>query len=328
MGGKRVLFHIGFPKCGSTSIQFALESAPDIDYAGFLPSKRAGLYWKSEDLAKLFDRELRFSCGTPDHYSSVITNYIERSAQRTVMFSSENISLRFLPWDVPTHLKLSYLKSIVPVDAEFILVYKNPVHIFKSLYKEWVLLGYNGTFSGFVSDVFSYRDISFFYDLCLGKFIKRFSACFDLMKLHILFLDNEDMSNRLSEIAGSRIVLATDPANRSVSDKEVVEIQKKSVDRNDYSPFFDTIEFHRAYFDCIDEGRKYSTAIKRRDRKLLVNSDDFDENCRHDKIGINNADVIDYLIADLESCIDRLASVNHKSYSRLLSYVEALSEYK
>ncbi len=269
MKNSQVYVHVGLPKCASTSIQYALYSTEGIDFGGLLPVKESKRFWANRDLADLFDCELRFRAYDTERGQEVIRRYIETSEKTRIVFSSENISLRFLPWDLPTWHKLLFLRSILPSDTLYLFVYRSPYRLLVSLYKEMVLLGYPESFRTFCTEVYKMRDISFFDDLCLNGFLNKFDRIFPPERLSVVYLEADSFEHDLSRFFGLRITLPTEARNVSITNEEcemVVDFNRRS---NDYNLLLDVLELHR-----IDRGweeeRRYSTARKRRIRKAVA----------------------------------------------------------
>ncbi len=266
MKKKRVILHLGLPKCASTSLQLALSSQNTIDYVGFIPDAKE-FYYSNKEFARLFDNNLRFTCDEEVFYKDLIHSYISHSKKETIIFSSESISLRFLPWDLPTHLKLKFIGSIFPSNTEYLFIYKHPLILLKSLYKEWVLLGSSISFVNFLQDIYTYKDISFFKDLLIHRFSSHFHSLFQNSQLNVLFLEDNFLYN-LNQFLNIQLK-QTPQLNRSISDSDITHIYKNNYKFKDDHSFFDRIEKHRAFFD-IDNDKKYSTSKKRKIRKEKI----------------------------------------------------------
>jgi len=265
MSDKKIYLHIGMAKCASTSLQQYFHDCDDIDYVGFIPDKRDGLFWENEKFAELFDRVLRFSCSDILYWKAVIDDYITQSNKKTIVFSSENITLRFLPWDLPTHIKLAFIQKIFPTNTKFIFVYKNPLNTLISLHKEWLMMGYNKKFDEFCNELYQYKEISLFNDLLINKFLMAFNELFKETSLELFFL-NQDLLLEISKELNINLTIFG-KINPSMSSSEAEIIRKFNLTVNDYTPFFDSIEMHRAYFNLADDDQKYGQARKRLVRK-------------------------------------------------------------
>lgn len=265
---KKVFVHLGMAKCASSSIQEALSKCDSIDYVGVIPDETNRQVWADPKFAELFDRNLRFSCDNLEFWKNYIHRYIEQSDQKTIVFSSENLTLRFLPWDLPTHLKLPFLQKIFPKETQFIYVYRPAQEMLLSLYKDWVMLGYKEPFQSFVHELYIFKDISFFNDLLLGEFLQKFQAQFSIKQFYLLFL-NSELHSQLEQIL--QIKLPPLPRkNISMTLQEIELIRDYNTKLNDYSGFFDIIELHKAYFDLADSDQKYALARKKRLRKDMI----------------------------------------------------------
>ena len=267
MTKKKVFLHIGLPKCASTSLQHSLSKCKEIDYVGLLRETKNKKLWKNYKFSTLFDKVLRFSCKDELFWKKIINSYIEKSNKSTIFFSSENITLRFLPWDLPLHIKLSFVKKIFPKDTQFIYLTKNTNDMLLSTYKDWVLNGYGKKFDLFCNELYLYRDISCFNDMLQGYFLKVFSEKFDLGKLNIINLDNKDIISSVEKILNLNLKKMNSHLNKSVTKKEIDIIRQFNLNNNDSDSFFDAIELHRAYPELKDENIKYALARKRRLRK-------------------------------------------------------------
>lgn len=318
---KQLLFHIGLPKCASTTVQAIVASHPDIDYYGFIPKNDH--YYKDPVIGKLFDRVGRFSCSNKEFYHNYLSCCIKESTSNTVFFSSENISLRFLPWDLPTHIKFEFFSQIFPSNTIFLVNFRNPIHLLKSLYKEWVLLGYDKNFNRFTNELFTFKDISFFRDICLGRFLANFNKYFNLDNLFILFIDEDDWIDHFCSLL--QIPLQHIKKNISISDLETQIIQAQNKKNRDFSSFFDRIELHRAFPD-IDNKIKFSTSRKRVAKKASAKA--LKKHYSIDEQFFTQSDdtVLKYIITDLESAKIKLKN-NQNSINTIDNYISSIKEY-
>ncbi len=266
---KEVYMHIGLPKCASTSIQYSLYSCKDMDFGGLLPIRESGKFWANDDLAELFDCELRFSACNIEKSRDTIMRYIQESNKTKIVFSSENITLRFLPWDLPTWHKLRFLRSISPDDTLYLFAYRNPYRILVSLYKEMVLLGYPGSFEVFCTEVYKLRQISFFDDILLDSFLGKFDSLLPPERLVVVYSDSDFFEQDLSRFFGERITLPDEARNVSMTNEECEMVVNFNRKNNDYNLLFDSLELHRINRDWEDNQR-YSNARKRRIRKAVA----------------------------------------------------------
>lgn len=319
---RRIVVHIGLVKCASTSIQNTLSKCSGIDYVGFVPDMTNGKFYADDEMRKLFDRELRFSCTRVNDFKKVVNDYIEKSNSKTVVFSSENITLRFLSWDLPTALKLQYLKQIFPEHTEFIYIYKSPVNLLSSLYKEHVMLGYKNIFEDFYKEAYLYKDISFFKDICLGHFLELFRDIFGLDNLHLIFMDREDLFSRLSNILDVEIQEQDKNLNPSLCNEEIEIVREINQTNGDFSSFFDRIELHRAYQELEDDN-KYILARKRLMRKSAAK-----ELVKYKKVEnivyeIKDENILKYIETDLHRAL-KISSQD----KFILEYIGEINENK
>jgi len=259
---------MGLPKCASTSLQCALHACEQIDFGGLLPVSEAGKFWQTNALSDLFDCELRFNAYNLDKSLTVMNEYVQNSSKSKIVFSSENISLRFLPWDVPTWHKLHFVRSLFPATTRYLFVYKSPHKMLISLYKEWVLLGYASSFAVFCMELFKLRQFSFFNDILLGSFLRAFDSILPRESLTIVYADNSSFESDASQFFGDKITLPKQAKNVSISDDECRSVVDFNLRQNDYNGFFDLLELHRINRDWEDQ-QKYSNARKRKIRKLI-----------------------------------------------------------
>jgi hypothetical protein len=265
---KQIYLHIGLPKCASTSIQFALYSCENMDFGGLQPIHKVGKFWLSDDLTDLFDCELRFNVCEVEKSRNILMEYIKKSNKTKIAFSSENISLRFLPWDVPTWHKLHFICQSLPAKSCYLFVYKSPYKMLVSLYKEWVLLGYAASFEVFCNEIYKLRQFSFFNDILLGNFLNKFDSIFPVEVLTIAYADTSSFEFDLSQFFGEKIILPSKAKNVSITNEECEWVVNFNRKHNDYNGFFDMLELHRIDRDWEDS-RKYANARKRRIRKIF-----------------------------------------------------------
>ena len=295
---KNVILHLGLPKCGSTSLQTDFSMNEQIDYFGFNPEKNTKSFYRDHTIAEFFDKTARYTCKNYSYYKQYIKKLIITSKEKNIVFSSENLSLRFLSWDLPTNIKLDYIKKIFPPETKYLVLYRNPLNLLKSLYKEWLLLGYEKNYKEFVEEIYRYRDISFFNDICLGSFINLFSEYFNLDNLKLVFVDSK------SQIDGLNNIIRSDfrklKKNVSIKDIEAQIIYEQNQYNKDFCSMFDRIEMHRTFFN-IENEYKYMNARKRKARIDSVKTIIKYFNYNDDFFKIDNKKILTYLIKDLNA---------------------------
>lgn len=271
MSEKKLYLHLGLPKCASTSLQSLFYNSDKISYGGFCPEpQQNGLFWKNKESAWLFDYNLRFFCSEEERSKKVIEDFLGFATKKVCLLSSENISLRFLPWDLPTETKLTFLKKILPKTKLF-FVYRNPLKTLVSLYKEQVLMGYSKSYEQFIEEQLLYKDLSYLSDILLNKTIQRIESVFDKESMRVFFLEDPELTNKISTYLGTPLATTNDRKNTSITDHQATSIAQKN--RYSSRSWFDCIENHRALPNTERQEVKFSLA--RRRKKLKEGTDRF-----------------------------------------------------
>lgn len=177
---KKVWIHMGYPKCFSTSLQKAFfEKHPEIAYGGIgvgdhLSYANHGLEFVFQSLLQhankpFFDRNFKEAKQIVDDFVS--------STNQTTVFSLETLVFPFSTLDFNTIIERIHL-LFENYEIHILLVIREQLEFLKSLYGEFLRMGYPETYSSFIQWVWGFRDRNFWellnypqvYDLLKQKF--------------------------------------------------------------------------------------------------------------------------------------------------------------
>ncbi|MEA3352860.1 MAG: sulfotransferase domain-containing protein [Campylobacterota bacterium] len=317
---KEIFIHLGLPKCASTTIQTVLSQSEDIEYIGFIPDGFEGKYFKDDNMSELFDNNLRFCLDNPSFYKKLICDHIEKSTKNTIVFSSENLTLRWLSWDLPTYTKLEYLKKIFPKDSKFIYVYRNPEDLLLSLYKEELLIGYDKEFNEYVNELYLFRKISYFNDLLLGRFLNNFYDVFPNNSLNIVYLEEENIIEQIGKILKTDFKKCKVKSNISISDDVIDYLIQYNKTTYDFKSNFDQIEMHRSFPSLENDNIKYGLSKKRNYRKSIIKDYiSYNLPIKGSCLEIQDRNILNFILDDLSEAYAFLENYKMKN-QYLLNY--------
>ena len=153
----RVLLHLGWPKCASSSLQIGVFSRiPGVQYIGLVPSvSPAGplvhdfpvtsfLWNKSPHWRNLVSRMLFDENWNSDPEVSIIQNFLAESidTSKPLVFSHEEV-LSARAWSLPILTKIQRLHLVFP-NASPLLVTRDREGLLKSLYRDHPFIGDTG----------------------------------------------------------------------------------------------------------------------------------------------------------------------------------------
>jgi len=171
---------MGYPKCFSTSLQKAyFEKHPEITYGGMgigdhLSYANTGLEFVFQSLLQhankpFFDRNYKEA-------KKIVDDFVG-SANETTVFSLETLVFPFSSLELDTIIERINL-LFEDYEIQILLVIREQFDFLKSLYGEFIRMGYPETFSNFIQWVWGFRDRNFWellnypqvYDLLKQKF--------------------------------------------------------------------------------------------------------------------------------------------------------------
>lgn len=152
----KFILHCGFPKTGSTSIQFRLNNS-NHNYLGFYPNDKNGMFYKTKELSYFFEQVVRF--GTEKSFkktSKKIKNFLENETSKNskkVILSNENIIGRFIPYDLPNEIKIYRAAAVLPKNSIVVIGIRNLKELLYSYYKLLLSNGYGEDINYFFKEL-------------------------------------------------------------------------------------------------------------------------------------------------------------------------------
>ena len=246
-------FHLGYPKCMSTSLQRCFFSChPQINYFGI--GKEDNISYLNEDIEFIFEVLLKYSrrsfySQNKDFYQRRIKESL--SDKKVNLVSNEHLLMNFTLQGIDPDEKLERLRELFQdFNMIAIVIYRKDSEKFlHSLYKELCKMGYfSEPYSNFKNWIEKFQDRNFKEDIDLEKKTKNLSNYFDRVEticFESIINDeiclNEYFSNLL-KIKNKNLTITN--KNISVTDND---LQKILLEKNDKhrAKFFESFESHR-----------------------------------------------------------------------------------
>ncbi|MBR9847111.1 MAG: hypothetical protein GYB35_13855 [Algicola sp.] len=189
--------HLGYPKNFSTSLQRDYFSKhPDLYHLGIGLENNLGyrdstvektleVYLKSCKYFKYKEVEKHIQ----DHFQDVFLKS-KNQGYRAVGISAEHLSFAFTYDGLGANEKSERLFKIFGPQTKVIMIIRNQFDLIKSLYREYVRVGFAGDFSHFVKFLYKYQDRNFVYDLRYDYVYKTYSSLFGNENVGLFFFEN------------------------------------------------------------------------------------------------------------------------------------------
>lgn len=188
---KKIWIHMGYPKCFSTSLQKAFfEKHQEIAYGGIgigdhLSYANNGLEFVFQSLLQhankpFFDRNFKEAKQIVDDFVS--------NTNKTTVFSLETLVFPFSTLDFDTIIERIHL-LFENYEIHILLVIREQFEFLKSLYGEFIRMGYPETFSIFIQWVWGYRDRNFWELLNYPQVYNLLKQKFGYNNIHLQFFE-------------------------------------------------------------------------------------------------------------------------------------------
>ncbi|WP_271393600.1 hypothetical protein [Aequorivita sinensis] len=189
---KKIWIHMGYPKCFSTSLQKAFfEKHPEINYGGMgvgdhLSFANDGLEFVFQSLLQhankpFFDRNFKEAKNIVDEFVN--------STNKTTVFSLETLVFPFSSLDFETITERINL-LFEDYEVHILLVIREQLDFLKSLYGEFLRMGYPETFSSFIQWIWGYRDRNFYELLNYHQVYNSLKQNFGDTYIHLQFFES------------------------------------------------------------------------------------------------------------------------------------------
>lgn len=240
----------------------------------------------------LYNKEIkRFKKAIKDFYISC-----GNESKSVSGLSSEHLIFNFSPQSVDYQQKIKRIHELFGPEIKIILILRNQMSLIKSIYKEFLRMGYIYTYSEFINWIYKFQDRNFYYELMYGEVIDYICNYFPKENLFIDWFENYKNSDyvdlhklftRISSFLGvSDQEFDISNHNPSISDGQISsQIIANKEYRHDYGlTHLEGLEDHRRriYFNeylrlgYTEEELFSNIIIKRKALSSRKNSDDCD----------------------------------------------------
>ncbi|MBD3616870.1 MAG: hypothetical protein HUJ22_09880 [Gracilimonas sp.] len=167
---KEVYIHIGYPKCLSTTIQRSFfEKHPGINFAGV--GVEDNISYRNKDIEYGFEVLLKYASNVfwENHkkkFKDVVVNFVEESGAKKPVFSSEHLSMNFSFQGIENLIKYERLNEVFSnYTIKILVIHRDPISFIRSLYKEYLKMGYKESYSDYLRWILTFQDRNFLPDL-------------------------------------------------------------------------------------------------------------------------------------------------------------------
>lgn len=171
MFDKEIYLHIGYPKCFSTTLQRTIfRNHSQIFYGGIgVPDD---ISYISDASELLFESVLKYA---NEHYYQwykethvdELTRLInDRSTGKKTVFSSEHLSMNFSFQGIDSTTKYRRLRELFEgYNIHILIIEREPISLIRSLYGEYVKMGYFETYENYLKWLLMFHDRNFLREL-------------------------------------------------------------------------------------------------------------------------------------------------------------------
>jgi hypothetical protein len=195
---RKIFLQIGYPKSFSSSLQRSFfKIHPEIGYGG-IGRKNApdNISYANADIEYLFECLLKyvnyFSFLEKKEYAkTVLKQFIDQvSENKTIVFSSEHLIFPFTPQHVDFPEIIRRIQQLFEgYKVHFIIILRRQDALIKSLYGEYIKVGYPETYSEFIKWIWGYRNRNFWKVLQYDTIFKFLSRSLPKENIHIQFFE-------------------------------------------------------------------------------------------------------------------------------------------
>lgn len=279
-----MIFHLGFPKCASTTLQLEFAKSNCV-YLGCNPKNEIGNFY-DKNIGTFFDSIFRF--GTDKQFNqsfekiSDFLNQLNQIHKDKLVLSLESSIKRIVPFDLPTDIKVQRLSKLLPKRTTFVILHR-PIkeHLF-SQYRDFIYCGYAYSFKDFISEMNLIWDYGFVSDLCLNNTFNLITNSFPESRILLADIKKSDFLSNLFKLLNLNNNISNTKINEGIlfnSYKNHLEFNQSKLNQNS---FLDMIEVHRVFpHKIIDDNFKFKYARMRKFHKSLhLDKNDFKNSCK------------------------------------------------
>lgn len=210
---QKVFLQVGFPKCFSTTLQRSFfEKHPEIAFGGVGVGDNIG--YVNMELEFVFESLLKYANHSflnkhIDEARQVVDNFTRNAENKVVVFSSEHLIFPFSTQHVdPIEVTNRIQRIFGQYEVHILLLFRKQEDLLKSLYGEYLKMGYPETYSQFIQWIWGYRDRNFFEVLDYDQTYRNLCQQFGQDKIHVQFFENwkenpeREINTKVSKIFG------------------------------------------------------------------------------------------------------------------------------
>ena len=264
-----MIVHIGFPRCGSTSLQRMLV-ASDARFLGCDPKAPLGAMY-SPVVGDVLERELRLGGGaTFVRAAAALAAHLSTEDAADLVLSNENLCHRLTPWDVPTEDKLARLGRIVPPGSTIVIVHRPVQDFLVSLHRNHLGMGYTRSLVELVDELVLLGELGTLGDLHLGRLVERIRADFAEPRVVLADLTAPDVLGRLLDVLGIARPPAVPHENAGVDAPRAAAMLQANRTAPAEVGLLDWLELHRFVgADAVADADRFRVARRRRTHRDL-----------------------------------------------------------
>lgn len=267
-----MIFHLGYPKCASTTLQLEFVNS-DCIYLGCNPKNKIGDFY-CENIGNFLDSIFRFGSDYQfnNNYTEV-AEYIHKLNEvyhDKLVLSLESSIKRIVPLDLPTDIKVRRLSKLLPKETTFVILHR-PIkkHLF-SQYRDFLGCGYAYSFEDYISEMSLVWDYGFVSDLCLESIIKLIIQVFPHSKILVADIENSNFLPKVFDFLNLKNSLSTNKINEGITSNVYLNHLNFNKSQLNKRSFLDMIEVHRVFPNGnVDDSLKFKYARMRNNHKKL-----------------------------------------------------------
>lgn len=209
---KKRFVHIGFPKCGSTTLQIDFfYRHPQILFLGIGCGNP--LKYIDENISTALELDLRYKKDLI-YDSEKIKGYFEKyfnkvktnSSISCIGLSSENLSFTFTN-DIDVTQKAKRIYRIFGRETKIIIIIRNQFELIKSLYSEFIMSGYYKSFEDFLEFSYAFHDRNYLCDLLYLNIYEYYEKLFGKENIGVfifekLIIDHLEFAKKICKFLG------------------------------------------------------------------------------------------------------------------------------
>lgn len=224
--------HIGYPKNYSTSLQRSFfNKHPEIYYLGIGTS--GNIEYLDHFISSTFEVFLKTS--NSFKYKEVerillenLNNHFQKAsnlAKKWVGASCEHLSFGFSHDSIDSETKMMRLSKLWGKDTTIVMIIRNQLDLIKSMYREYVRIGFQGTYHDYINNIFKFQDRNFFYDFRYDLMYDLIEQYFDTPPIILQFENYRDCAKKMNLLKNGSVLLFDDFENAFELSKLITEME-------------------------------------------------------------------------------------------------------